>query len=191
MSIRYRCALCGKTEIKANLVNHVCQTCLDSYEVESDWAQELIKIEQQRIEDTKRSGSFKILNFSELVTYNNNRRYTGDDMVAGEIAFPSRVNKSSRASRRKIEHPKQVISGNDYLDLLEIVMSWGEQANLNEKEQKVVEITALFAQKEKLSFEEASRVLSEIEDKTLTPDDFEALLNRARQKLRAVGISPT
>jgi len=190
MSIRYRCALCGKTEIKANLLNHVCPICYDSYDISEDWAQELIKVEIQRVEAAKDSSSFKILNFSELVVYDKNQRYSGDDMAAGEIPFPRIVDKSSGASRRKIEFSKEAVSGIEYLDLLEIVMAWGELAELNEKEQKALEITVLFAQKEHLSFEEASQVLSEIEDKTLTPDDFEILLNHARRKLRAVGISP-
>lgn len=190
MSIRYRCALCGKTESKSNLQNHVCGVCQKNYDVNADWAQELIKVEQQRIEDSKQSGSFKILNFSELVVYDKNRRYSGDDMVDGEIPFPRKLDTVPDVKPRKIELPAESVSGNDYLDLLEIVMEWGELAQLNEKEQKALEITVLFARKEHLSFEEASEVLSEIEDKTLTRDDFEILLNRARRKLRAVGIFP-
>lgn len=190
MGIRYRCALCGKTVIKAKLTNHVCIVCQDAYDIRADWAQELIKIEQQHVENVKRNADSKILNFSELVTYHNNRRYSGDDMLDGEIAFPRRVDKSSKVKHGRAESPPQSTSANEYLALLEIVMSWGEVAGLKGDEQKVVEITVLFAKKEQLSFEEASQFLSEIEDKTLTSDDFETLLNRARCKLRAVGIEP-
>ena len=190
MSIRYRCAVCGKTTTKSNLLNHVCSDCQNAYDIDAQWAQELIKVEQKRLESMKQSGSFKELNFSELVTYNNNRRYSGDDMLDGEVPFPRKLDKGSSIHRRKIEFPKEAFSANEYLDLLEIVMSWGETAALTEKEQKALEITVLFAHKEQLSFEEASEVLSEIEDKSLTPDDFEALLNRARHKLRIAGIQP-
>lgn len=183
MAVRYRCALCGKATAKNQLEKHVCETCRSQYDISEAWAQELIREEQAW--HRSQSHHAPILNFSRLQVRDKHRSYDGDDMVNGDVDFP-------RMRRGRIPKNKQYVpspaSPDHYLDHLEIVLQWGDIAELSDNEKKAIEVIVLFMQDQAISFEAASQILSDIEGHEVTPFEFQERLNQARQKLIDAGI---
>ena len=183
MAVRYRCALCGKTKAKKQLEHHVCQKCRSQYDISEAWAQELIREEEAW--HRSQNNNAAILNFSRLHVSKNNRSYDGDDMLNGDVDFPH-----MRRGRIPKQHKVTASSADPfrYLDNLEIVLKWGDVAQLTDNEKQAIEVIVLFMQDQAISLEGASQILSEIEGKEISPFEFQARLNQARQKLIEAGI---
>jgi hypothetical protein len=183
MAVRYRCALCAKTCPKKQLDNYVCQTCQQQYDLNAAWVQELIREEQ--IWHRSQSNNAAILNFSRLHIRENNRSYDGDDMLNGDVEFPQ-VRRGRIPKNRQYVPPPP--TPDNYLDHLEIVLKWGDVAELSDDEKQAIEIIVLFMQDQAISLEAASQILSDIEGHEVTPFEFQERLNQARQKLIDAGI---
>jgi|GEM_PF-5438285 len=183
MGVRYRCALCGKTTAKKQLDNHVCKICRAQYDVNEAWVQELIRTEQAWHESQSKNAP--ILNFSRLHVRQNNRSYDGDDMINGDVDFPQ-IRRGKIPKNRK--YAPSPATPDNYLDNLEIVLEWGDVAQLSDSEKQAIEVIVLFMQNQAISLEGASQILSEIEGKEITPFEFQERLNQARQKLIDAGI---
>ena len=186
MTVRYRCALCGKSKLKKQLEQLVCKVCRTQYDIHEAWAQELIRTEQAW-QDSQRNNA-EILNFSRLHIRENNRFYDGDDMVNGDVDFPH-MRRGKIPEHKK--HQPTPTPPDSYLDHLEIVLQWGDVAGLTDKEKQAIEVIVLFMQNQAISLEGASQILSEIEGKEISPFEFQARLNQARQKLMDAGIHLT
>lgn len=183
MSVRYRCAVCGQVATKQQLEHHVCETCRKQYDVSEAWVQELIRTEQAWHDS--QSKNTLIMNFSHLHVRQNNRSYDGDDMLNGDVDFPHIRGGKNPKIRKNTSVPA---TPDNYLDNLEIVLQWGDVAQLSDSEKQAIEVIVLFMQNQAISLEGASQILSEIEGKEITPFEFQARLNQARQKLIDAGI---
>ncbi|MEM9954882.1 MAG: hypothetical protein AAF846_24965 [Chloroflexota bacterium] len=183
MSVRYKCAICGKATKKANLEQHVCKDCRRQYDVSEAWVQELIRAEEAW--HKSRQNNAPIMTFSSISTRQDGRFHDGDDMANGDVAFPHKRRGHIPKSRKQQPSP---IEPSQYLDNLEIVLQWGDVAELSDNERQAIEVIVLFMQNQTISLEGASQILSEIEGHDITPFEFQERLNRARQKLMDAGI---
>lgn len=183
MSVRYKCALCGQTTKKANLEQHVCKSCRRQYDVNEAWVQELIRAEEAW--HKSRQNNAAIMNFSHLSTRQDGRFHDGDDMANGDVAFPHK--RRGRIPKKNKRQPSRK-QASHYLDNLEIVLQWGDVAELTDSEKQAIEVIVLFMQDQAISLEGASQILSDIEGTEITPFEFQARLNAARQKLMDAGI---
>jgi hypothetical protein len=175
-----RCAFCGD---KMKSYAYVCRTCYRQYDLDTDWAKELIDAERYWRKLNKRDERFGIIDFSDLQISRDGELYDGWDLIDGEIGY----------GQHNL-HPTNIFDEPEYLGLVASEPSYSdalqlcEMANLTTGETEAVLVQALHSERGKLKSEEAAKVLSELEGKKVSPAAFRRRLCDARKKIKDLGF---
>jgi hypothetical protein len=174
------CAFCGD---KMKGYAYVCRTCYRQYDLDTDWAKELLDAERYWRKLEKRDEREGIITFSDLQIYRDGELYDGWDLIDGEIGY-GQYN----------EHPTAIFESSfffvppDYEPSYSDVSHICKMANLTPGETEAVLVQALYSLRGKLRAEEGAEILSEQAGKRISPAAFRRRLCDARKKLRTQGF---